>query len=522
MSWEHTLLSTLVVQHLLIGAGLLLLLSLAFKLFKVSPEMKSWLWINALFAATLMPFFLLSDGASDDGIKVTNRTVHVERQVTDESGAVTQAPVTIITEQEPSTHWHIPSQWISDYAHVITAMVVIWALGFCWRALVLLRQYFLTRRTLNKARPWKHSLQHADLDGLDIYLSDSIDSPMVTGLRNPKILIPTHFSQALSEELLLPILLHEKAHMVRDDILIGLVQNVIDMIFWWSPVVRMMNRRVHINRELACDIRAANAAGGNKQYAQSLVTCARIMLKKRQDLLAMALFSRKKELNQRVETVLNNAGKALPTRRLMALLCAALTFTTMTVAQSFAPKINVQEVTYDAKPFMLLSRAKGEALINAVIEQDIDFIENMVDDGVDINTPAIGDGTALMIAVGRNDMMMVNALINMGADVNQSSDGDGNPLIIAAKRNYLRMANRLIEQGAVVNAIVPRDETALINASRNGHVEMVELLLTEGADPNLSVKTGVWDGYEVRSPMSMARSQAIRDRLIQAGATQTN
>jgi ankyrin repeat protein len=85
----------------------------------------------------------------------------------------------------------------------------------------------------------------------------------------------------------------------------------------------------------------------------------------------------------------------------------------------------------------------------------------MIDQGVDINTPLISDGTALIIAVKNNDHDLVSALIGLGADVNQSALGDGNPLIAAAVTNHLTIAEYLLDKGADIDAIVKDGETTL-------------------------------------------------------------
>ena len=46
----------------------------------------------------------------------------------------------------------------------------------------------------------------------------------------------------------------------------------------------------------------------SKQYAQSLIDCAKLMVIEQRSILAMGLFSKKKELNYRVGAVLTNKG----------------------------------------------------------------------------------------------------------------------------------------------------------------------------------------------------------------------
>lgn len=161
----------------------------------------------------------------------------------------------------------------------------------------------------------------------------------------------------------------------------------------------------------------------------------------------------------------------------------------------------------------------AQLLINAVSSNRLAVIKQLVNNGVNIDTPAKGDGTALMLAVKHNNLAMVKGLINLGADINQTSSGDGNPLIVASTQGHLDMVKHLVGQNADINAVVKGDETALINASRKGHFSVVQYLVEQGADVNLVVQATTLAGTkEERSPLNQANSATVRDYLRSQGA----
>ena len=282
--------------------------------------------------------------------------------------------------------------------------------------------------------------------------------------------------------------------------------------------MRFIDKIIHIEREIACDLRAVSQINSGKQYAQSLLDCAKLMVDEQRNVLAMGLFSKKKELSNRVNAVLKSKAKKRPSALVVSIFCLVFGASTLHAAQVFSPKISIKQSADDARIYSWLPRWQGQALLDAVKANDMEMIEALLNDGVDINSPVIRDGTALMIAAKRRDIEMARALINLGADVNQASIFDGNPLIIAAKTNNIELAELLISLGANVNAVVERDETPLINASTRGHLEMTRYLVEQGADVNLAVRTGASDGYELRSPLNRAANQELSQYLIANGA----
>ena len=512
MMTELTLFTTLALHHLIIGCALILCLMVVNSLLKSSAELRSWIWMTAFIAATLIPFSLFVPDTKLP-IEISNRADNQQTIIEIES------KIKIVNGKITKDDWHVPSEFVFMFQGFIGLFIFVWFIGSFWRSISVLKSFNHTRKIVAASKPLSLSMPHCEPSTIKVFTSELISSPMVTGLFSAKILVPENIINSLDQQQLAPILLHEKAHIERKDIWFGFFQELIAIIFWWSPVIRILNKKIHIERELACDLRAARKLRSGKQYAQSLIDCAKLMLSQHRNLLAMGLFSQKKELSHRINEVLRNPTMKSPSLSIITVICLSLTAVTIKAAQDFSPKISLDAVLSDSRHYSLMPQKDGEKLIRAVDDNDLDSIRRMIAEGVDINTPAIGDGTALIIAVKKNRRIMVEELLALGADVNQSSSGDGNPLISAAMTNNLALAELLIEQGADVNRVVPRDETPLINASRRGHLKMSQLLISYGADVNLAVETGWSDNYQIRSPLNMARTQEMTDFLIEHGAT---
>jgi len=511
MMFEYTLLTTLAFHHMIIGGLLIAALLLLNKFISLSAESQSWLWMTAFVISTAIPFTLLSNNETTRNIAIDSPGSTL--LLTPSTNSISINDQTILPT---NSSWHLPSELVFNFSLFLSLGMVLWLVGSVWRATTVLSTVSRTRQLLHSQRTPIDSL--SSTFGIKVYSSTLVASPMVVGFWTPKIILPQSILEELRDEQLDAVVLHEKAHIQRRDNWFSLFQELLVIIFWWSPILRFLNRKIHVEREIACDLRAVSQMQDSKQYAQSLVDCAKLMVDEKRNVLAMGLFSKKKELNYRVGAVLKNKAKKIPNIGLVVAICLAFSATALGAAQIFSPKISIKHTADDARFYSTLSKRRGEKLLKAVKANDIGAIQALLDDGVNINTPVIGDGTALMIAVKRRNASMTQALIELGADVNQASMFDGNPLIIAAKTNNLALAQLLIDHGADVNGYVRRDETPLINATTRGHLDMTRLLVEHGANVNLSITTGIEDGFEIRSPLNRATNDKVRQYLITNGA----
>jgi bla regulator protein BlaR1 len=519
MLTELTLLTTFAIHHLLLGGCMIAILFILIKIFKLSAEMKSWLWLTAFIISTLVPFSLFVQEVKPS--PVVENLLYQQAPISNSAPGTSQ---TLITNNQPQSalQWHVPSNYVYQATSGLYLFLFIWSLGSCWRGISVCRSIVNTQKLIKSAQKINKKHRFEQIGNIQVLQSTLATTPMVTGFLRPFILLPTSLLVQFDNKQLTPIILHEFAHIQRKDLWIGVLQETIAIVFWWSPVMRLLNRKIHINRELACDLRAAKKLASGKQYAQSLLDCTKLMLSEHKNMLAMGLFSKKKDLTYRVAHVLKTEKLKKPNTSIIAISCLILSITTASTAQTYAPHISLSSIQKEVMHFSLLTRSKGEMLMEAINDNDLNLIQLMIDNGLDVNASIIGDGNALIVAVKYNKKDVVESLLAWGADVNQAAEGDGNPLIAAAMSKNLPMAKLLYQNGANVNAIVKSDETPLINASRQNDFNMVEFLVENGADVNLGMDVlTVRDGkkiMEYRSPLTMAKSSEIRDYLVGKGA----
>jgi hypothetical protein len=87
------------------------------------------------------------------------------------------------------------------------------------------------------------------------------------------------------------VLIHEWAHVQRRDDLVSTLEIVIRIIAGWHPAVWWIDRRLHREREIACDEMTVAIAGSPKSYAECLLKLASVKGAARAVQNAPALFT---------------------------------------------------------------------------------------------------------------------------------------------------------------------------------------------------------------------------------------
>ena len=114
----------------------------------------------------------------------------------------------------------------------------------------------------------------ADRRRATLVLSDSVTTAAVLGWGAPMIAVAPSLVRTLDADELDRVLIHEWAHVQRRDDLVNILQVVVRIIAGWHPAVWWIDRRLHIEREIACDEITVAVTGSAKAYAQCLLKLA--------------------------------------------------------------------------------------------------------------------------------------------------------------------------------------------------------------------------------------------------------
>lgn len=127
------------------------------------------------------------------------------------------------------------------------------------------------------ARAVRAAARRLDTGRPEVKVSDTIDQPLLAGLANPVILLPSALVERLSLERLTPVCAHELAHLKRGDNWRLLAEHLLGGLFWMVPPFAVLRARAAAVREELADALALEDAEPSvrRHYAETLIDVLR-------------------------------------------------------------------------------------------------------------------------------------------------------------------------------------------------------------------------------------------------------
>jgi beta-lactamase regulating signal transducer with metallopeptidase domain len=173
---------------------------------------------------------------------------------------------------------------------------------------------------------------------VQVKLTTNSMSPAVCGLFRPVILIPQSLVENLSDEQLRAVLLHELIHLQRRDVWVNFLQALLQIFYWWHPLVWLANARIRRVREEAVDDEVMLALRDNAEsYAPTLLEVAKLALNRPMASLGLVgILESRHALRQRIERLVDFRPPRKAGLTLVSLL-GILAFTAVAVPMGGAP-----------------------------------------------------------------------------------------------------------------------------------------------------------------------------------------
>jgi len=171
--------------------------------------------------------------------------------------------------------------WMLLGSAAVSTSLLFWLLQRWWQLARKARRAVTVADTsplANIDEAFEQARQRAGLSpGPRLKLVDSKMSPAVCGLFRPIILLPQILVEKLSAAQLRTVLLHEMIHLRRRDIWVNCAQTLLQIFYWWHPLVWLANARIRRVREEAVDDAVMLALAHDAEtYAPTLLEVAKL------------------------------------------------------------------------------------------------------------------------------------------------------------------------------------------------------------------------------------------------------
>lgn len=267
-----------------------------------SAEIRYWIWFCASLKF-LVPFSLL-------------------QQLGDYLGRTLPAPITVApTWLETGSAIFVPSIGGGGFEHsalpaLMTVAVAVWALGSAGLLLRWLAQWMAMRAVLATAPCLPMDLP------IPVRVTAAGLTPGVFGVFRPVLILPQAVIRELNSSQIRAVVAHEMCHIRRRDNLTAAIHKLIEVLFWFHPLVWWIGANLLREREAACDESVIEDGHEQVTYAESLLHVCRLGVTAR---FAGVAASSGGDLKQRMTSILSpQRASPLDQPRFMLLLTMAM------------------------------------------------------------------------------------------------------------------------------------------------------------------------------------------------------
>jgi beta-lactamase regulating signal transducer with metallopeptidase domain/polyhydroxyalkanoate synthesis regulator phasin len=229
---------------------------------------------------------------------------------------------------------------LSKMQLLISLCVFVWVCGSIYLTARLLSCFYKLHRIYKTANPCISTMYTSSCStiaeklGLNtvpsVEFSEKILCPGIIGYLRPKIIIPQTMVQRLTGTQFKQIVLHEMAHIRRNDQWIVLFQKMVTILFWPHMLIHILNRQLIKAQEEVCDNYVLESTD-SADYSRTLVDVAEIIPLNGYPSASVGLYHNRFPLRERVTQLLNHRRVVMRKSSFSTITCIAL-FTILAVS----------------------------------------------------------------------------------------------------------------------------------------------------------------------------------------------
>jgi beta-lactamase regulating signal transducer with metallopeptidase domain len=283
-------------------------------------------------------------------------------------------------------------------------------------------------------------------------------SPAVCGLFHPVILVPQSLAERFSDEQLRAVLLHEAFHLRRKDVWVNCVQALVQIVYWWHPLVWLANARIRRVREEAVDDAVMLALRHEAEaYAPTLLEVAKFALNRPLTGLGLVgILESRSALRQRIERLVNFRAPRKAGLTFVS-CCCIFAFSAVALPMGEAPgpaeefnstavaAVEPQSLTLKVNPEVFIQNVKAQAA-NCLLSPTNDYTVILLDllrtEGVDCTPP---NGIAFNTRTGEITTQNTPDKLDIFRQVIEQLNRTDGPCVLPLSNNPLRKRIVVIE-----------------------------------------------------------------------------
>jgi len=251
-------------------------------------------------------------------------------------------------------------------------IVAFYFIGMGWFTVRLIYNYFQTNVLKTKGlthldEAWLEKIKQLAMK-LNVqkrvcaFFSNHIDTPVMIGFFKPVILLPLATINHLSTQQFEAILLHELAHIRRNDYLMNLLQSIVDTILFFNPFTWWITKNIREEREKCCDEMVLQLSDPY-HYARALLALEEPL---RNHALVMTAVAKRPQLLHRIKNIMEMKNNRINLRQKLVALLVVIS-ASFSVAW-LSPKENEIDAQkkQDLKKGVVVADAGGSAPFNTI------------------------------------------------------------------------------------------------------------------------------------------------------------
>jgi beta-lactamase regulating signal transducer with metallopeptidase domain/biopolymer transport protein ExbD len=259
----------------------------------------------------------------------------------------------------------------------------IWLVGAAGTGGIGLATFLQTLRSFRRSRiPVRRELQEATRDVareiglmkvLRIWMSPRVQSPAVTGLFRPVLLLPADLEESLAPEETRLVLKHELTHLQRGDLPLNALLCLLLALHWFNPLLWIAFFKSRQDREAACDAQVLRRESTAQRvaYGHTLLKVETTFHHPGLGVGFVGIFGRGGALRFRIESLLNQPMPHPLMKTALSISLAILT--SLGVTQAALPEALI------SKAYLFPPDRRNELIADAEVE---DIKEALLKNGV--------------------------------------------------------------------------------------------------------------------------------------------